>query len=116
MSDITSQIPNSRKNSEIAKFNFVQQYINNELQIAYDNKNIIKRLEELFYNNKNLYSKLQEYLKTRFNYDDENYLKLIYDNKNYILTYLDGYFWEVPMQNDAYKLALQQQEEMKNKL
>lgn len=116
MSDITSQIPNSRKNSEIAKFNFVQQYINNELQIAYDNKNVIKRLEELFYNNKNLYSKLQEYLKTRFNYDDENYLKLIYDNKNYILTYLDGYFWEVPMQNDAYKLALQQQEEMKNKL
>lgn len=109
-------IPNSRKDSKIAKFQYVQQYINNELQKAYDNNNIIKKLEELFYNENNLYSKLQEYLKTRFNYDDENYLKLIYDNKNYIFTYLDGYFWEIPIQNDAYNLALQQQKQIKSKL
>lgn len=109
-------IPNSRKDSKIAKFQYAQQYINNELQKAYDNNNVIKKLEELFYNENDLYSKLQECLKTKFNYDDENYLQLIYDNKNYIFTYLDGYFWEVPMQNDAYNLALQQKEQIKSKL
>lgn len=108
-------IPNSRKNSNIAKFKYVQQKINNELQKAYDNNNVIKELEKLFYNN-NLYYKLREYLKTKFNYDDENYLKLIYDNKNYIFTYLDGYFWEIPIQNDAFKLALQKQKQLKDKL
>lgn len=115
-SDISNLIPNSRKNSIIAKFQYVKQYINNELQKAYDNNNVISRLEELFYQNKNLYFKLQNILKSKFNYDDEDFLRLIYDNKNYIFTYLDGYFWEIPMQSDAFNLALQQQEQIKSKI
>ena len=40
----------------------------------------------------------------------------MYNNKNYIFTYLDGYFWEIPMQSDSFNLALQQQEKLKGNL
>lgn len=114
--DISMLIPNSRKDSTIAKFQYIQQYINNELQKAYDNNNVVKRLEELFYDGGDLYSKLQVILENKFNYDDEDFLKLLYDNKNYIFTYLDGYFWEIPIQSDAFNLAIQQQEQIKSKI
>ena len=107
ITDMSTLIPNSRKDSTIAKFEYVRQYINNKLQDAYNNNDVISTLQKYFYTSKNFYSKIADILKKKFYYDDDNYLKLIYDNRNYIFTYLDGYFWEIPIQSDAYNLALQ---------
>lgn len=109
-------IPLSRKDSKLAKFEYVTQKLNNNLNDNINsNSDMIKLMTELF-NKDGFYNQLIKYLKERFNYDDEDFLRLIYDNKNYIFTYLDGYFWEIPMQSDSFNLALQQQEKLKGKL
>lgn len=109
-------IPLSRKNSKLAKFEYVTQKLNNNLNDNINsNSDMIKLMIELF-NKEEFYNQLIKYLKERFNYDDEDFLQLMYNNKNYIFTYLDGYFWEIPIQSDSFNLALQQQEKLKGNL
>lgn len=109
-------IPLSRKNSKLAKFEYVTQKLNNNLNDNINsNSDMIKLMIKLF-NKEEFYNQLIKYLKERFNYDDEDFLQLMYNNKNYIFTYLDGYFWEIPIQSDSFNLALQQQEKLKGNL